>query len=454
MQKRLPVLTKLIYGFGDSGFSLTSTIIAVYFAIYLTDVIGISPGTAAIAIFIGRTWDYVNDPLVGHLSDRTRSRWGRRRPFLLFGALPFALFFILMWLRPPFESPALLAAYYAVAYVLFESAATFAYMPYFALTPELTSNYDERTSLTTYRMFFSILGSLVAFTLPIMIIGSFSPSNAGNVTKMGAIFGFVSAIPLLFVFFFTRERKEYTEQSQPKILESIKAAFKNRPFVFSAGIFLLTWVSIDILQVSLLYFIKYIVIREPQSDLIMASIFVSAMLVLPFWEWVSHKWNKRVAYGVGIAFWAGVQILLITLNSGTSMSLIMTLCILAGIGVSAAHVLPWSIIPDAVEWDEYQTGSRHEGMFYSLVMLSNKVASSIAIPLVLLVLQATGYQPNSAIQPQSAMLGIRLVIGPIPALLLIGGILFAVFYPLSRESHAHIVEELESRRKKAAEESL
>jgi GPH family glycoside/pentoside/hexuronide:cation symporter len=454
MQKRLPVITKLIYGFGDSGFSLTSTIIAVYFAIFLTDVIGISPGTAAIAIFIGRTWDYVNDPLVGHLSDRTRSRWGRRRPFLLFGALPFAVFFILMWLRPPFESPVLLAAYYAVAYVLFESAATFAYMPYFALTPELTSNYDERTSLTTYRMFFSILGSLVAFTLPMMIIGSLTPGNSSNVTKMGAIFGFVSAIPLLFVFFFTRERKEYTEQSQPKILESIKAAFKNRPFVFSAGIFLLTWVSIDILQVSLLYFIKYIVIREPQSDLIMASIFVSAMLVLPFWEWVSHKWNKRIAYGVGIAFWAVVQILLITLNSGTPMSLILTLCILAGIGVSAAHVLPWSIIPDAVEWDEYHTGKRHEGMFYSLVMLSNKVASSIAIPLVLLVLQATGYQPNSAIQPPSAMLGIRLAIGPIPALLLIGGILFAIFYPLSRESHARIVDELESRRKIAAEESL
>jgi GPH family glycoside/pentoside/hexuronide:cation symporter len=136
------------------------------------------------------------------------------------------------------------------------------------------------------------------------------------------------------------------------------------------------------------------------------------------------------------------------------MSLILTLCILAGIGVSAAHVLPWSIIPDAVEWDEYNTGKRHEGMFYSLVMLSNKVASSIAIPLVLLVLQATGYQPNSAIQPPSAMLGIRLAIGPIPALLLIGGILFAIFYPLSRESHAHIVEELESRRKIAVEEAL
>jgi len=303
-------------------------------------------------------------------------------------------------------------------------------------------------------MFFSILGSLAAFIIPIMIIGSFTPDSSSNVAKMGAIFGFVSAIPLLFVFFFTRERREYTKQAQPGIRESFKAAFKNRPFIFSAGIFLLTWVSVDILQVSLLYFIKYIVVREPQSDIIMASIFVSAMLVLPFWEWASRKWNKRKAYGAGIAFWAVVQIVLITLNSATPMAFILILCVLAGIGVSAAHVLPWSIIPDAVEWDEYHTGKRHEGMFYSLVMLSNKIASSIAIPLVLLVLELTGYVPNSTVQPESAMLGIRLVIGPIPAILLVGGILFAIFYPLSREKHSQIVLELEARRKLASEETL
>jgi GNAT superfamily N-acetyltransferase len=165
MQDRLTRRTKLIYGCGDTGFSLTGTTIAAYFAIFLTDVVGISPGIAAIAIFVGRSWDYINDPLIGYLSDRTRTRWGRRRPFLLFGALPFALAFILMWYRPPIQNLVFLAIYYAFAYVLFDSAATFVYMPYFALTPELTSNYDERTSLTTIRMFFSILGSLIAYAV-------------------------------------------------------------------------------------------------------------------------------------------------------------------------------------------------------------------------------------------------------------------------------------------------
>jgi len=109
-------------------------------------------------------------------------------------------------------------------------------------------------------------------------------------------------------------------------------------------------------------------------------------------------------------------------------------------------VLPWSIIPDAIEWDEWKTGERHEGMFYSLITLAQKVASSIAIPLILVMLQVTGYVPAAATQPAGALLGIRLAIGPIPALLLCGGIVFAILYPLGRESHRRIVQELEVRR--------
>jgi GPH family glycoside/pentoside/hexuronide:cation symporter len=124
---------------------------------------------------------------------------------------------------------------------------------------------------------------------------------------------------------------------------------------------------------------------------------------------------------------------------------------LAGIGVGAAHVLPWSIMPDAIEWGEWQTGERHEGVFYSLITLAQKVASSIAVPLVLLVLDFTGYQPNSVVQPASAVTGIRMVTGPVPAALLCLGILFALVYPLGRERYAEIAQSLESRRSKAGE---
>ncbi|OGN88601.1 MAG: hypothetical protein A2Y88_03870 [Chloroflexi bacterium RBG_13_48_10] len=454
MKNKLPTWQKWMYGSGDLGFSLTTTIVAAYYAIFLTDVVGVSARIAAVAIFIGRTWDYVNDPLFGYISDRTRSRWGRRRPYLLFGAIPFAIVFTLMWWKPPIQGDVALAVYYAFIYVLFDASATIIYMPYFALTPELTSDYDERTSLTSVRAFFSILGSLLAFTIPLMIINGFSPDHAPNVLVMGLIFGIVSAIPMFLVFLGTRERPEFMHQKQPGFKESLKASFQNKPFVFSAVIYLFTWVSVDILQTIMLYFIKYVAKREGDSDLIMATIFIVGIIALPLWVWTSRRLNKRLAYIIGIAFFASVLILLINITPATPLSWILILCVLAGIGVSAAHVIPWAIIPDAIEYGELKTGERHEGMFYSLISLAQKVASSFAIPLALLVLDATGYIPNGTTQPPSALLGIRIVTGPIPAAMLCIGILFAIFYPLGRERYTQIAQQLDEQRSRATKEVL
>jgi len=445
MQK-LSRRTRWIYGSGDIGFSLTSTIIAAYFAIFLTDVVGIAPAVAAGAIFIGRTWDYINDPLVGYISDRTRTRWGRRRPFLLFGALPFGLIFMLMWWIPPIENPVSLAVYYGILYAVFDTAFTFVTMPYFALTPELTSDYDERTDLTTTRMFFSILGSLVAFTVPLMIVDGFRPENASRVLLMGGIFGLAAALPLFGVFFGTHEREEFMEISQPNIWKSMKAAWTNRPFMFGLGIYLFTWVAVSIIETILLFYIKYVVEREPQSDLIMATIFVVAIFTLPVWQWASRRYNKRLAYIIGIAFLAVVLLTMASLNPQVPLGFLLALCALAGIGVAAAHVLTWAILPDAIEYGEWQTGERHEGMFYSLITLAQKIATSIAVPTALLVLDATGYIANSDSLPQSAVDGIRIVAGPIPAVLMLGGIIFALVYPLGRENYNEIAQGLESRR--------
>jgi len=443
---RLPRKTKLIYGAGDLGFSLLSTILGAYFAIFLTDVVGVSPGMAAAAVFIGRSWDYINDPIFGHLSDRTRTRWGRRRPYLLFGPIPLGLAFLMLWWIPPWQSSLGLAVYYALAYVVFDAAATMIYMPYFALTPELASDYDERTSLTTYRSFFSILGSLLAFTVPLMIVGAFTPENAARVLSMAAVFALISILPFFPLFLVTRERPEYMSQQRPGLRQSLRAARQNRPFVIGMLVLLFTWISVEIVQATLLFFVKYVAQREAQSDVLMATIFVTAIAALPIWQWISGRWGKRQAYVAGIAFWAVVQLALITIGPASGMPLILALCVLAGIGVSAAHVIPWAMIPDAIEWGEWKTGERHEGMFYSLTTLMLKVASSLAIPLALLLLEVTGYVPNAAQQPASALWGIRIVIGPIPALFLLVGIALARRYPLGRDQHAQLRRQLEARR--------
>ena len=233
------------------------------------------------------------------------------------------------------------------------------------------------------------------------------------------------------------------------MLPALKAAFKNRPFVFGAIIYLLTWICMDIIQAVLLFFFKYVLRLEEQSDLVMALIFVTGIIALPLWEYVSRRMEKRKAYAVGVAFMAAVLMVLITVGAGAPFWLVFVLCVLAGVGVSAAHVLPWAILPDAIEWDEYTTGERHEGVFYSLITLMQKVASSIAIPLTAVLLDVTNYVPNAAEQPASALLGIRLLMGPIPALLLTIGIVFALKYPLDRDGYTKVVMELEERRAKA-----
>jgi GPH family glycoside/pentoside/hexuronide:cation symporter len=455
--EKVPLWRKLLYGAGDLGFSMNNSIITAFFSVFMVTVVGMPPGLVAIIFIVGRSWDFVNDPIIGHLSDRTRTRWGRRRPFLLFGAIPFGLSFVLLWLGPDFNQTGLII-YYSLAYIVYEFMATTVYMPYFALTPEMTDDYDERTKITSFRMMFNIIGSLTAYILPLLIIGGdWTKATKQGVLVMALVAAAIAAIPIFGVFFGTKERKEFQKETLPKFLPSLKAAFKNRPFVFGAMMYLFTWMTIVVVESNLQFFIIHILDRQTQSMIIMVSIFVTAIFALPLWNWVSKHWNKRYAYIGGVAFWAVVMMVLIFMTPQTPFWLILILCIMAGIGVSAAQVLPWAIIPDAIEWEEFHTGERNEGMFYSLITLLGKVGMAIAQPVSLFILQIMRFQEGQGVvQPQSALLGVRLVMGPLPALLLFSGIMMAVFYPLSRKQHQEIVETLrtrrQERRQKRAEE--
>jgi GPH family glycoside/pentoside/hexuronide:cation symporter len=445
-QEKLTRRTKWMYGIGDAGINMADTVVGLLFAIFLTDVVGIRPGLAAIALFIGRSSDYLNDPIIGYLSDRTRSRWGRRRPFILFGMIPFALVYMLMWWRPPFDSQVALAIYYGAAFVLYDTAATILYMPYFALTPELAPDYDERTSLTTYRMVFSIIGAMIAYVVPLAIIGTMNPENVSRVFAVGAGVGVVSILPLLVVFLGTRERRDYQEHKQPTLKESLKAAIKNKPFLFIIGIFLLSWTALDVLQTVLLYYLKYRMNLPGSGDLIFGLLFVGALISLPLWQWAARHWDKAKAYIFGMIFLAVVMLCLAFLDPAWGLAAMGILSAMAGIGLGAVQLLTWSMIPDAIEWDEFQTGERHEGMFYSLVTTLRKIAVSLSIPLVMLMLEWTGYIANAEVQPHCVIFGLQMLIGPIPAVCLVIGIILASLYPLNRIRHAELRAKLAERK--------
>jgi GPH family glycoside/pentoside/hexuronide:cation symporter len=510
--ERLPFWTKFLYGAGDTGFSLVYTTLDVYLLYFLVTVVKLQPAYAAAAIFFGRTWDWINDPLVGFLTDRTHSRWGRRRPYLLWGPVPFGLAFVLLWWMPPIQSQIWLAVYYGAAYFAFDALATLVSVPYLALTPELTSDYDERTSLNMYRMGFSIAAGILGFAAPELAnLGIFPDLKTGYVAVAG-LFALISAVPLWGVFAVAHERPEYALQARnlssegslmagaiewvqrrwltatvliaylatwtalfyvmprlngavlegqtswqdfvfyagfllPMALVVWRAFSHNRPFLFSIGIFLVTWTTIAVIQSILPFFITYWLDMESHMTEIMAILFVSALFWLPFWEWFARRFSKQLAYAVGMASLILVLIGIAALPSNASFGIVAILAALGGIGVSTAHIIPNAIVPDAIEWEELQTGRRREGVFYSMVSLMNKVASSVAVPWAALVLALSGFdEARGLAQPRSALTAIRLLVGLAPAVLMSGSIALAIFYPLTRERHARIRRLLERRR--------
>ncbi|MBN1660720.1 MAG: MFS transporter, partial [Anaerolineae bacterium] len=228
--------TKLLFSTGDLSTSIPLAIVMFFQLYFLTDVAGLRPDLAGWAVGAGRVWDAFNDPLFGLLSDRIRSRWGRRRVLLLFGAVPLGLSFIMMWLVPPL-SPIGLTVYYAVAFILFDTIFTAVHVGYNALTPEMTHDYDERSSLNGYRMVFSISGTLGAIILA-TVLGWFIDDTRLLFAIVGAGLGLASIIPPLVVFTVTRERAASEQPAPLPIRQALAATLTNRPFWLVMGLYL------------------------------------------------------------------------------------------------------------------------------------------------------------------------------------------------------------------------
>ena len=466
--QKLTFFHKLLYGSGDWGLSSTGMLRSVFYAIYLTDVVGLDARIGSIAALFGIVWDAINDPIVGMISDRVRTKRGRRLPFLLWFAIPFGLTFVLLWWAPPWESQWALAVHITLAFAIADTLSTLISIPFLSLTPELTPDYDERTSLTSFRSFFQLISALAVVIFAPMIVDSVMASGASQqqgFLLVGMIFGGLAIPPYLIMPFIFKERTVTEEPKPISLTEMLRTSWANKPFRFLAGVHTMNWSAVDMVAVSFPYFSLYWIAQgDPLAGVnvfgvhlalesaILGTLMLTTVIFVPFWMWLSKRTNKRSAYLGGMTFWVINQILILTVQPG-EVTKMLALSFLLGIGLSSAYVLPDSMFPDIIEWDELNTGRRQEGIYYGARAFIRKLASALTVFITLQLLGWAGYVPPAAdavvyTQSDATLRMIRAMVSIISPIMLSGAILGAWLYPLTREKHTKIRELLERRREK------
>ena len=473
-QTKLTFSEKMAYGAGDLGTAITTNLLSFFLLFFFTNVAGLDPALAGLVLLIGKIFDAINDPIIGVLSDRTKSKMGRRLPWMIYAAIPFGLSFFAQWLVPSTDKMVLFW-YYAIVGIVFNTFFTAVNLPYTALTPEITQDYNERTSLNTFRFTFSIGGSILSLFIAQLIFAFFKDParqagscNAGGMQYivLGAVCAIISSISIYWCVWGIKRRAIASDRhrlhneslgadtEELSFFEQLKIVFSNRPFLFVIGIYFCSWLSLQITASIIPYFVvNWMKLQENDFILVTIAVQGTALLMLSVWSAVSKRYGKKAAYFMGSGIWIIAQAGLFFLHEG-QVVMLYVLAIMAGAGISTAYLIPWSMIPDVTDLDELETGQRREGIFYAFMVLLQKFGLAIGLFLLGLGLgwakfkESVPCQPLPT-QPDSALFAIRIAIGPLPTIALIIGLVLAYFYPITREAHTEILMRLAERRRQS-----
>ena len=436
MQK-IGMRVKLGFGIGDLGGNMFFTIIGFYLLYYFTDVVGLPAALAGTALMIGKIWDAVTDPVTGFLSDRTVSRWGRRRPYIFVGALGCFAGMMLMFSSPAVGSTTELFLLMTLYFCALNLAYTLVNIPYAALLPELTNDFDERTVLTGYRMSFAVVGTLVGAGAVLPIIQSFGGGRAGWLW-MGGITGFIIMATSMITVWAVREPVRTSPERGDGFLKTYLDTLGLKVFLQALVPWVLFIGGTSVVQGSLLYFFKYIYGDEGLFQVALLFLLVFSLLFIPVWVLVSKKIGKSRAYMLGMAI-VSAGVLFFAIGGGEGrVFYAFAVMAFSGIGLSTHYVMPHSILPDVVEYDVIVSGIRREGVFSSLWTFGSKIGQAVALAISGLLLDLFRYQPNVELEPL-AVLGIRLLCGPVPVLFYATGILILAYYPISRDYYDRMI---------------
>jgi len=462
----LPVSQKLGYGLGAMAYSMPNQIMASFFLFYVTVILHISPMIAGIIIAISVIWDAVTDPWVGHVSDRTHSaRFGRRHLYLIIGGIGTAIGTVFLWSISPQVSDVYKITMLLALVLFTKTMLTFYGAPYFAIGGTISNNYDERSSIQSYRATFHIIGMIIAVAGMTVIFFKSTPDfpkgqlNPEAYPAMGVTIALISLIvAMISVVVIPKDRKQLTDDEMTHRSNVWKLAFdslKNSNFRAIIVMIFLLEIAFQI-SISIGFHVSTFTynLTGPQIGLIGVTVLIFSILSQPFWVHLSGRFEKKTALILGMVFgvagFSGIPIAFVglewlPLNQPQTVYYMLVFSVISGIGNGAFMSLPFSMVADAVDQDEIKTGRRQEGLYFGLYNFAYKAGISISVLIGGILLDFIGF--DSMLTEQSAETAYNLAMVPTWLLLILSPVIYwsASKYQLDRKTHTEILSTLQQR---------
>jgi len=450
--RELRLSSKIAYGAADVFGGGTFLIISIFFMEFLTR-LGIPAVLAGSIPFIGKIWDAVSDPIMGTIVDRTRSKYGSKRFYLLIGSFIGSVTFTLLWVSFT-GSIVWMYIYYLVAFLLFSTGFTIVMIPYNALLPEMVSDYHLRGQYTGIRMIFSAGSAIIAGLIPNMIVRGFSQDGSPiGFLYMGILFGIIFLVAILYTFAKTWEEptsKTVEVFSTKTFLKESANVYKNRSFRYFLGIFLFGQGSADFVMILFLYFLRDVLGQSNQYSFVMAGVLGSQILAMFLFQFVLKKTSKKIPilYGFPIRILATLSMLFFAYQ-GAPILPIFIASFISGFGTAASSVTSFAILPDLTDVDELITGKRRPGIYSGMATFTRKIANGLAFALVGLWLSIVGYNEGieNTLIPQSDVTieGIKYAFVFLPVLFMLLCLWFTAKFPMSKREFDVVKTDIQRR---------
>ena len=437
---------KLGYGVADIYGGGAFLIISIMYLYFLTDIVLLAAWMAGSIPFVGRVWDAITDPLMGRIVDRTKSKFGAKRFYLLVGSFIASITFFLIWINvtgPDWFQ----YVFYLVTFILFSTGFTIVMVPYNALLPDMITDYHLRGQYTAFRMIFSAVSAILGGLIPDMIIRNFGGGTSGYIW-MGAIFGLIFFVALFLTFLNTWELPSQSEAiEEKKALKHSLTVFKNRAFKMYLGVFLFGQGSVDFIMALVLYFLTYVLFQSDQYILVMAGVLSSQLLAMFLYQFLLKKHSKKVPAWIGFPLQIVATLAMFFFAyEGAPIWPIVGLSFLLGFGTAAGTVTSFAILADMADVDELITSQRRAGTYSGMATFSRKIANGIALGLVGLLLWVIGYDGTLDVQTPLTVMGLRLMFIVLPVIFVLFAMFFVYKYPVTVAGFEILRKEIDRRK--------